>query len=302
MKTRCFRQTEESGERRAPSLRAVFGPLVAAATLSCRIALAQSEPTPNPEAATPTPTASSAEAPRQPSGASDAGANDVAAQRFVGTCAGCHTVGGGALRGPDLAGTSEWPETQLTAAVQSMQRKVGSLSQSQITSLVQLLKDKAIKERLSKARASLADDSEVKSDQPNSLHGGALFFGKVALENGGMACSSCHRFLGEGGDLGPDLSQYAAPLEIEGLAGSISRAGFPVMRAAYQAHPITRNEARHIAAFMKQTKSNRDPMAASTITTRGLGSGLAAFVSVLLYIATRPRGIRSRLVQGATKR
>lgn len=227
---------------------------------------------------------------------------DTAAAQFAVTCSNCHTIGGGVSRGPDLAGVAAWPEAQLTSAVQSMARKVGPLSSQQVQALVALLKDRSVHERIDKARASVARVSDEPTQPVDSLLGGAIFFGYVALSNGGMPCSSCHQFRGEGGDLAPDLSQFAANTEIEALAGTIERAGFPVMRAAYQEHPITQQEARNLAGFMKQSKSKRAAAVFADTTAWGIGAGLGAFAIVVALILARPKGVRARLIQRATKR
>jgi len=228
---------------------------------------------------------------------------DDAALLFVSTCSGCHSIGAGAMRGPDLIAVSPWPEQQVTSAVQSMQRKVGPLTPANISALVSLLKDAKASERIRQAQARLSDESETKAEPSNSLLGGALFFGKSALENGGMPCNSCHEFHGEGGNLGPDLSDFASQIDIETLASSLARAGFPVMRAAYQSRPITLQEAHHIAAFLKQARAQRTvALPPPAINSTGLGAGLAAFACALVYIVTRPKGIRVRLLQRAVKR
>lgn len=227
---------------------------------------------------------------------------DTAALRFAETCMGCHTVGGGVARGPDLAGVVAWPEAQLATAVKSMERKVGPLSAQQVEALVGLLKDAALQQRIAKAKAQLSMVSEPSSAAVDSLLGGAIFFGRKSLQNGGMACSSCHRYRGEGGDLGPELSHFAEHAELDVLAGTIARASFPVMRAAYEIHPITQQEARHLAAFMQQAKARRIVAPFSEIAAWGLGAGLGAFAMTLALILTRPKGVRARLIQRATKR
>ncbi len=227
---------------------------------------------------------------------------DVAASKFAETCSGCHTVGGGALRGPDLAGVATWPEPQLAAAVKSMERKVGPLSAEQLESLVSMLKDSTVQQRIVKAKTKFAQLSDQPRQPADSRLGGAIFFGHVALQNGGMPCSSCHRYRGEGGELGPELSQFADHSELEALAGTIARAGFPVMRAAYADHPISEQEARHLAAFMQQAKSKRIVAVLSDTTVWGLGAGLAAFGIAVAFILARPKGVRARLIQRTTKR
>ena len=50
---------------------------------------------------------------------------DVAAQSYAQKCAGCHTVGGGKLTGPDLLPTRAWPKPELAAKIKLMEARVG---------------------------------------------------------------------------------------------------------------------------------------------------------------------------------
>lgn len=236
-----------------------------------------------------------------PAGSSSV-ANDPAATRFTQSCTGCHTIGGGAARAPDLAAVVDWPEPQLTAAIRSMERKVGPLGDETISLLAQLLADKQARVRVQAAQASRRQASASGPVRVDSRLGGSLFFGLTPLSNGGLPCNSCHRFHGEGGTLGPDLTQAARGIEPESLAGSIARAGFAVMRGAYKDHPITEQEARNIAAFMQQATSPRRAPRDSRLTWSGLGFGITAFLAAVVYVIARPRGVRARLIQRATKR
>jgi mono/diheme cytochrome c family protein len=183
-----------------------------------------------------------------------------------------------------------------------MERKVGPLSAAQVESLVGLLKDKGVQARIAKARARFTNAVAQPTEAPDSLLGGALFFGHQGLQNGGMACGSCHRFRGEGGDLGPDLSRIGELTELDALASTIARASFPVMRAAYASHPITEQEAQHLAAFIKQAKAQRSAATGTHTTIVGFGVGLGAFALALVAILSRPKGVRARLIERATKR
>ena len=227
---------------------------------------------------------------------------DQTATEFVKLCSGCHTIGGGAARAPDLAGVVAWPEEQAAVAVRSMERKVGPLTPQQVDGFVALLRDAAAKERVGAARLAMTQVSVKPTEPADSRLGGAIYFGHVALERGGMPCSSCHRFRGEGGNLAPDLSHFARDIEIEALAGTIERASFPVMRSAYEAHPITSREARHLAAFMKQAKSPRIVAAFANTTAWGIGAGLCGFAIALAYVLGRSGSVRARLIRRATKR
>jgi hypothetical protein len=195
-----------------------------------------------------------------------------------------------------------WPAAQLTLAVRSMERRVGPLAPARVEALVTLLQDPNVRARLAQAKAQLARAADKPTETPDSLLGGALFFGKAPLERGGMACNACHRFHGEGGDLAPDLTHFADRSELESLAGTIARAQFPVMRAAYATHPIEMGESRHIAAFLLHARFDRKSPALDNTIWWGLGLGIGAFLLALILIARRPRGARAELLQRAAKR
>lgn len=63
-----------------------------------------------------------------------------ASKLFEEKCAGCHTIGGGELVGPDLAPTAGWNTIELTKSVKSMEKSAGSLSAPEIESLVEYLR------------------------------------------------------------------------------------------------------------------------------------------------------------------
>lgn len=233
---------------------------------------------------------------------STASSEDVAASQFANTCAGCHTIGAGASRGPDLAAVVAWPESQLQQAVKSMERKVGPLTSAQIDAYVVLLKDANARDRVAKAKARTSELAQGPVAPADSLEGGALFFGQTPLVNGGMPCNACHRFHGEGGDLGPDLTRFATGTEVDVTASTIARASFPVMKGAYELHPITQQEARHLAAFLIQARAPRMQAALAETKPIGLLTGIGAFGVALAWIVTRSKGVRARLVQRATKR
>lgn len=227
---------------------------------------------------------------------------DSAARDFVETCSGCHTIGGGASRGPDLSGTREWPVSQLTGAIEAMQRKVGPLAKVRVEALTTLLKDPTAQKRTDAVKEALLTSAATPNQPPNSLRGGGLFFGQLALTNGGMPCSACHLFHGEGGNLAPELTAFARSSDVESLANTISRAQFLVMRPAYQEHPITASESRDIAAFLKEARTQRKQPLFAQILPLGLSTGLGAFLITMFFVLNRPKSVRARLIERATKR
>ena len=57
---------------------------------------------------------------------------DRQANLFVLKCAGCHTIGGGKLTGPDLIKSTTFPYEDLIKAIKRMEEKVGPMEESEI--------------------------------------------------------------------------------------------------------------------------------------------------------------------------
>lgn len=227
-----------------------------------------------PPAAAPAPVAAAAAA-TVPS--------DPAAHRFVTSCAGCHTVGGGKLTGPDLIGVASWPIADLKGAIQRMQKYVGPLSDDEIQGLANLLRAGDVQERLKKEEARVAQSFAAKMAPPSASNGKALFSGATPLKNGGAACFSCHQAEGPGGTLGPDLAGVRLKMGEVALASAIEKSNFKVMEPAYRNHPVTKQESLDLARYL----STLDPSAARAVEVPllwwgGLGAvvlmaGLAIF-------------------------
>jgi hypothetical protein len=183
-----------------------------------------------------------------------------------------------------------------------MERKVGPLTPTRVETLIALLKDSAARKRTDAFKTTLLERSATPNQPPNSLRGGGLFFGKLALANGGLPCNACHLFHGEGGNLAPELTTFARTSDVETLANTIARAQFLVMRPAYQDHPITPAESRDIASFLKEAQAQRKQPLLASITPAGLGTGLAAFLITMFLVLNRPKSVRARLIERATKR
>ena len=55
-------------------------------------------------------------------------AADEGAQLYQDKCSGCHTIGGGAMVGPDLLASTKWSESDLSAAVKRMEKNAGPMT------------------------------------------------------------------------------------------------------------------------------------------------------------------------------
>jgi len=233
--------------------------------------------------------------------ATPAGTNNVdwAATRFATTCAGCHsfTV---KLAGPPLAQASGWPTDQLKVAIKRMEKNVGPLTDDQLTELAALLKSSNVEERIKRAQARIQAQFMAKMAPPDAAIGKALFLGRRLLQNGGLQCSACHPAGGFGGNLGPNLNGVYTKMGDMALVSAIQKAAFKVMEPVYRNHPVTTQEAMHLAKYF----STLDPKAASAApfpyAPVGAGCALAGFVSMVVYYQ-RGRSGRERNIQRRRK-
>ena len=193
-------------------------------------------------------------------------------------CAGCHTIGGGDLAGPDLQGVAsrrdpEWLEhwlaepdvmlaegdpiaVELLAQYNNIPMPNQHLTLSEIDALLAYL---------GVAQPSLptapADQAGVVG---SAERGKALFAGSQTLSGGGAACIACHDSgaldMPGGGLLGPDLTQVVQRYGGEaGLRGALGTIAFPSMVPVYRDRPLTPQEQADLAAFFQQSATENNP-------------------------------------------
>lgn len=181
-----------------------------------------------------------------------AGAPDTAARSFFSRCTGCHTIGKGALTGPDLTRALTWQPADLRAAILRMQDRTGPLAPTDVDALVLFLKDEQRDARIAREEARIAAQFAVELDPPSADLGRELFFGREAFKNGGTACVACHHFADEGGgSLGPDLSGVFTRMGRQGLVAATEKPAFKVMGPMYRERPVTRQEALHLVRYLE---------------------------------------------------
>lgn len=186
------------------------------------------------------------------SGAARQTAPDEAARSFVNRCTGCHTIGKGALTGPDLEKALTWPEPDLRAAIVRMQEKTGPIPPGDIDALLAFLKDDRRDARIAAEHERIAAQFAVTLDPPSASVGRELYLGTRALVNGGTACVACHQFSDvPGGALGPDLTGIHARMGTQSLVSATESPAFKVMGPLYRGRPVTRQEALHIVRFLE---------------------------------------------------
>lgn len=182
-----------------------------------------------------------------------------------------------------------------------MEKRVGPLSNDDLDSLVSLLRDPTVRDRITTAQKASMQKLEATSERPSPAIGAELFRGGRALANGGLPCATCHQAAGEGGSLGPELTNIAAKLSGPPLVSAVHNASFNVMRAAYREHPITQQEAVHLAAWFETLKGAPAGQQESHVSWLGVLLGGLLFAGLALMV--RPReGVRARLLRRALRK
>lgn len=216
---------------------------------------------------------------------------DPGARRYLTACAGCHRLEGAKLNGPALAHVSAWPPEQLQAAIKRMEKNVGPLSEADLGNLGDFLRSPHAKARLAIQEEQIRAQFAKTLAPADAGIGRRLFRGEQGLANGGLACASCHRFAGVGGRLGPDLSDVVIRLGKTPLTSGIANASYKVMAPHYQRHPITAQEAAHLAEYLAGADSGvTGPRPVPILALAGGGAALA-FTALAAYFS---RGRRRR--------
>ncbi|MCC7142816.1 MAG: cytochrome c [Candidatus Eisenbacteria bacterium] len=216
---------------------------------------------------------------------------DPGARRYVTACSGCHRLEGAKLNGPALSHVVTWPQEQLRAAIKRMEKNVGPLSEADLTGLTEFLQSTEAKSRLAVQEERIRAQFAKSLAPADARIGGRIFRGEQRLENGGLACAACHRFGGTGGGLGPDLTDAAVRLGKTPLASGIAGAGYKVMAPHYRLHPITAQEASHLAEFLAAPVSPPTRTSAPPLFALAGGGAALAFAGLAAYFA---RGRRRR--------
>ena len=231
---------------------------------------------------------------------------DKDAALFITRCSGCHTIGSGNLKGPDLLPVTQWSESELRPAIKRMEKQVGPLSDDDVQRLLLLFGASDVQERLKKEQARSVREMMAKFD-PSVEVGRKLFHGEQALANGGLPCSSCHAVIGKGGEMGPDLTLLGENMPTTAMRSAFEKTNFNVMRAAYRDHPVTLQEAWHMAAYFEALAEA--PKTVQAVDNDGLwvafGGGIFGLLIALalgFFYSRRQPGTRARLIQQSMRK
>lgn len=222
---------------------------------------------------------------------------DVIAGRFAVMCAGCHSLTGASLSGPELTPSTGWPLEQLKIAIKRMEKNVGPLTDDQVTAFAEFMKAPNIRERLKAEQERLQAQFIARMAPADPAVGQALFRGTEPLRNGGLACAACHSAEGAGGNLGGDLTGIFAKMGGETpLVSAIEQASFKVMAPHYKRHPVTRQEAMHLAKYFSALDPKKAAPPKESFVSVGGGVALASMLCLVFYLR-RQRERRGRDVK-----
>ncbi len=205
-------------------------------------------------------------------------------QIFQTTCFACHTIGGGRLVGPDLAGvhdkrSQEWLE-RFVASSQAMVKDGDAeavalfeefnrvpmpdsfISEEQIRQVLSYIKSQSSSQT---ADVAPSEAEQVPAVAPASekdiLIGQDLFQGSIRFVNNGPACNACHEVRNDavigGGILATELTSVFSRMGGAGVKAILGHAPFPVMQAAYKDQSLTEDEVTALVAFLEYADSKQ---------------------------------------------
>ena len=214
-------------------------------------------------------------------GSQSASAQETGQQMFQKSCAACHSIGGGQLVGPDLAGVNDKrPEDWLLKYIKSSQTLVKSgdktamalfeqfnkipmpdqaLSDDQIKKVLAHIKEAggspAAGKEAAAPSAQAAKESAAVATPDEIQRGQDLFEGKVRFANGGPSCNACHHVTSDallgGGVLASELTLVFSRMGKQGISAMLGSAPFPVMQAAYAGKALSENEIGALVGFLQ---------------------------------------------------
>ena len=248
-------------------------------------------------------------------GTTKALAGDTATQLYTEKCAGCHTIGGGNLVGPDLNLSAKWGMADLSKAIKAMEKNVGPLTDEEVESLASYIKTakassnstgsepanaSTISSQAVSAPGVVSTGAPAEGQKPiaeaaSGLRGKQLFSGSESFKNDGLSCIACHQVDHAGGTLGPDLTGIAEKMSEASLVSACEHTPYKVMKSAYREQPITHQEALDLGAYLNSLKTSQKQLRDAPVSL--IGFALAALVMGIIAFGYRKRNtsVRAKL-------
>ncbi len=196
---------------------------------------------------------------------------------FQKSCAACHSIGGGRLVGPDLAGVNDKrPEDWLLKYIKSQDAVLKSgdktakalldeykvpmpdqaLSDIQIKAVLAHIKETGGSPAAGRETAAPPAQAAAAASTPDEIRlGQDLYEGRVRFAKGGPACNACHHVSNDavlgGAILAKDLTTAFSRMGKQGIVAILGNAPFKVMALAYAQSPFTDDEIHAVAAFLE---------------------------------------------------
>lgn len=255
-------------------------------------------------------------------------AQDSAAY-FQDNCASCHSIGGGALVGPDLKNVLQrkdrkwllkfldnpqavidsgdpYAKKMLEESNGVVMPPVSGLDRAKEEALLDWIAAQSISNQPQSGGASQAAVAEPAFTSADVALGRELAMGSRPLADGGAPCISCHAFRGTpmlgGGSLGPDLThEYTHLGGSRAITAWLSAPATPTMRSVYQTHALKPDEIRALAAYLESVSDQKEGLAASKwkmFSLLGLGGCMIVLVVMDAIWRKRFRAVRRPLVAG----
>jgi mono/diheme cytochrome c family protein len=249
---------------------------------------------------------------------------------FRQNCMNCHTIGGGALTGPDLKAVTvrkdrEWIIKFMMnpkAVVDSGDPYAAKILQESRGVLMPTLPgiDRARAEKLLdliEAESQLATSqfrgmqiSDAPFTQQDVEEGRAIFLGKQRLAAGGASCVSCHSMHDipafGGGRLGPDLTSVYERLEgRRGLSAWLMAPATETMLPIYKNRPLSEKEVHALVAYF-EASSGESAVNSTTSRIAFLFTGLVGAAAIVFLLDAiwkrRFHAVRKTLVEAGNAR
>lgn len=227
-------------------------------------------------------------------------------------CNACHTIGGGDLVGPDLAGvterrTEEWLTNWLTAPDQMLasdpdaQAMLAQYNNVPMPNLG-LTPDEVAALIAYMGGGATTGGATAELPAGDATSGKAYFVGDKRFENGGPQCMSCHSVAGlgslGGGNLGPDLTTSGFVQSDVAFASFMGAPSTQTMGAIWANTPLTAQEQADLYAFLsKASVTQREPSALLQIALLSVVGAAVLIGLAQVYWGKRSKGVRKPMIE-----